>query len=256
MENNSKKAEYWQNVASKQKKLNKSLTHSDIYMPLLETNSINSLLHNTDEVLEIGCGGCDNSINYMKKVKTYTGVELIKDFVDISNTKIQNSKIQNSKIVNSDGFNFISDNEFQADKLITQRFIINLKDREMQIKFFKNVHKNSINRHLELIICEGFIDELNNLNTLRKEIGLHDIKVAEYNNFFDKSFIDEVLSIGFELIEEIKFNTYYFISRIFNTEAFNPTINVQELAYHYQIHHTLDIKKEISYTKILKLKIK
>lgn len=256
MENNSKKAEYWQNVASKQKEMQKSLTHSDIYMPMLETNSINSFLNNTDEILEIGCGACDNAIHYMKKVKAYTGVELIKDFVDISNLKIENENIKNSKIVNYDGFNFIANNKFQADKLITQRFIINLKDREMQMEFFKNIYKNSINRDLELIICEGFSDELNNLNELRKELGLKDIQVAEYNNFFDKYFIDEVLNIGFELIEEIKFNIYYFISRIFNTEVFNPTINVQELAYNYQINNILDIKKNISYTKILKIKLK
>ena len=53
---------YWQETAKKQEIVNKSLTHSDLFLPKLETEAIVSYIEEGDEVVEIGCGACDNSI--------------------------------------------------------------------------------------------------------------------------------------------------------------------------------------------------
>jgi cyclopropane fatty-acyl-phospholipid synthase-like methyltransferase len=89
MIDNSKSREYWESTAKKQKKLNRSFTHSNPYMPMLETNAIVSKISEDDTVLEIGCGACDNSIAYMRKSANYIGVEKIETFVDLSREKIK-----------------------------------------------------------------------------------------------------------------------------------------------------------------------
>ena len=253
MKSFAKSKEYWKETASKQKELNKSLTHSDDYLPQLETNAIKSFLNSNDKVLELGCGASDNSIHYMKKVKNYIGVEQIETFVELSNQKIEEANLSNSEILVNDGFEYIKNNKFDADKLITQRFIINLKDRKTQLDFFQNIKDNSLNTKLKLIICEGFEEELINLNKLRNKFLLPNVEIASYNNFFDKEFINELIGIGYKLSEVIKFNKYYFITRLFNTEQFDTKLDIQKLSFEIENDDLFDIDGDISYTKVLLL---
>jgi hypothetical protein len=110
--------------------------------------------------------------------------------------------------------------------------------------------KNSINPDLKLIVCEGFNEELENLNKIRKLVGLNEIKVSHYNNFFDSDFISDVIDIGYELEDCIVFNSYYFITRLFNTDLFESNVDIQKLGYDIENSDLMKINGDISYTKI------
>tara|TARA_B100001123_G_scaffold431340_1_gene552659 strand:+ start:15 stop:689 length:675 start_codon:yes stop_codon:yes gene_type:complete len=217
---------------------------------MLETNAIITKISAGDSVLEIGCGACDNSLGYMKKATKYIGVEKIETFVELSREKIKENNISNSSILMDDGYEYVKDTEFRADKLLTQRFLINLRNRELQLDFFKWVKKNSLNRNLKLIVCEGFYEEMHNLNMLRKLIGLNAIQVSDYNNFLDSNFISDVVDVGYEVEDCIIFNDYYFITRIFNTDLFESNVDIQKLGYEIENSNLMKIKGDISYTKI------
>lgn len=252
MENYSKKSKYWDKTAKKQKQIKTSLTHSDNYLPLLESNAIASFVDNNSDILEIGCGACDNSGNYISKARQYTGVDLIDTFIDIAKEKSETEQWNNVKLITSDGLNYVNNNSINANCIITQRFIINLIDKPSQIQFFKSIKRNIKHNYVKVIICEGFADELNNLNILRNIAGLPPIEIAHYNNFIDNAFLKEIERIGFRKIDEINFNTYFLFTRIFNNKKYNPNeLNFQNMAYNMQKTNILDINNNISYSKVI-----
>ena len=255
--NNAKASNYWDSAANKQKIVGISQTHSDKLLPLLETNAIAVNLSSNENVVDIGCGACDNSIKYMNICNSYVGVELIDTFVRLSLEKIAENKITNSKILKFDGLEYVKENELNYDSLITQRFIINLKDRASQLSFFSEIKNNNKNKNLKLILCEGFEEELNNLNTLRSIIGLDPIKVAHYNNFLDNKFIKDVTDLGFYLVKEFTFNSFFLLSRLFNNEKFaKNNIDIAKAAYDIENSNLLKIANNISYSKVIILKIR
>jgi hypothetical protein len=250
----SKLKSHWEETAKKQSELKKSLTHSDQYLPFLESEAILSNLKETDEILEIGCGACDNSLPYIKKCKSYIGVDVIDTFVDLAKKKISDNKLNNATVINTDGLEYIQENDILQNVLITQRFIINLK-KEAQLLFFKELRKKK-SKLTRIIICEGFNEELLELNRLRKIAGLDEIKVAEYNNFLDKHFIDELLKLGYKIVKEINFNIYFFITRIFNNKSFVfSTEDIPPVAYEFEKMKLFTFDNNISYSKILILEL-
>lgn len=252
--NYSKNKQYWENTAQKQKQTGTSLTHSDPFLPLLEREMIARQLSKNKTVLELGCGACDHSVLYMQASKQYTGVEFAHDFIDIGNHKIRKHRIKNAKLIRDDGYEYIENTKIIEDILITQRFIINLKDRETQLGLFRNIKKNGHSK-LKIVICEGFTEALEALNKLRREMSLGDIKVAEYNNFINSAFMNEIASIGFRVEKVFDFNTYFFITRLFNTEFIDSKIDIQEAAYKIEKNKLCDIKTDISYSKIYVLSV-
>jgi len=257
MNSNSKYKEYWEKTAQKQKEEGRTFTHSDKYIPILEREEISRHLDVNDKVLEIGCGACDNSIFYMPKVKEYMGVELIQTFVELSRERIESGSMHNASIVNDDGLEYIKNNKLNFDKLITQRFIINLATPEMQLDFFRYIHQNAQNRDAKIIVCEGFMEELNNLNLMRRKIGLANIPVAEYNNFLTLEMIEKIENIGFS-VESIKgFDTYLYATRLFNNEQFAANFDeMQKAAYTLEKANLSQISPSVSYVKIYVFSIK
>ena len=250
-----KNKEYWKKTSLQQSHSTKSLTHSDPYLPKLETDAIEAFIDPKDNVLEFGCGPCDNALSYMKKANSYIGVEFMENFTQLAKDKINQLKVANSEIIQYDGFEYARDMMIESDTIITQRFIINLRDRETQISFFKNLKENAKTK-FKMIICEGFLEELENLNKLRSIIGLSLINVAEFNNFLDKDFIDDIVKIGFERINEIKFNNYFYITRLFNNpEHLKEGINLNEEAYKIEKSGFVQFDFNISYSKVIVLKL-
>ncbi|MCK5059327.1 MAG: class I SAM-dependent methyltransferase [Candidatus Aminicenantes bacterium] len=254
--NFAKSQKYWEETAQKQKKLKESLTHSDRYLPQLETSAILSYISSGDSILEIGCGACDNSIPYIKKCKNYTGVELIQAFVELGRKRIREKSLNNAEIIPGDGYLYVLNKEITQDVLVTQRFIINLKDRDTQLGFFRAIRERNRGRKIKLIICEGFEKELRNLNKFRKIAGLEEIRIAEYNNFLDYRFLRDVEEIGYRIVDEVAFNTYFLITRLFNNNKFaKPGSEIAKIAFSLEKEKFIKIDREVSYSKIFVLEI-
>lgn len=239
MKTNSKKIDHWIETARKQKENPEiSLTHSDSYLPKLETEAILKLLDPDNNVLEIGCGAGDNSIHYADKCKDYTGVEVIIDFVDLAR-----QKMPEKKIILEDGYEYLLNNDLTQDTIILQRFLINLKDSNTQMNFMERLYER-VSTGTKLILCEGFEEELKNLNIFREKIGLEPIEVAPYNNFLDDDFILRIWEIGFQIKTIISFDIYFFVTRLFGE-------GTQEKAYKLQKGGFPWRSLEVSYSKVV-----
>lgn len=239
MKTNIKQITHWIETARKQKENPEiSLTHSDSYLPKLETEAILELLETDNDILEIGCGAGDNSIQYADKCKGYTGVEVVADFVELAK-----QKMPERKIILEDGYEYLLNSNITQDIIILQRFLINLKDSGTQMNFMEKLYER-VSAGTKLILCEGFERELKNLNIFREGIGLKSIKVAPYNNFLDEDFILKIWEIGFQVMTIISFDVYFFITRLFGEET-------QEKAYRLQKQGFPWRAPEVSYSKVV-----
>lgn len=98
--------------------------------------------------------------------------------------------------------------------IISERCLINLKTWDEQKQALLEM-KKCLAPDGRIILVENFIDGLNNLNTLRKQFGLHAIEVRWHNRYLVEK---EFLSLVFEhfTIEHHSNigNLYYLISRV------------------------------------------
>ena len=153
--NYSKNSDYWKKTGEKQKIAGKSLTHSDSFLPLLERESILNFLNPNDNVLEIGCGACDNSIYFMEACNKYHGIDLTEDFIELGQEKISKKNLSNSSLEVYDGYEFVRKNKITQNVIITQRFVINLLNKEIQLSFFENIKEKS-NRKFKITNLRRF----------------------------------------------------------------------------------------------------
>ena len=161
--------------------------------------------------------------------------------------------MSNSSLEVYDGYEFVRKNKITQNVIITQRFVINLLNKEIQLSFFENIKKNRTG-NLKLLICEGFSEELRNLNALRTNLDLPEIKVAEYNNFLDSSIVDGLIEMGYKLANEITFDNYFFVTRLISHESLE-TEKIQEIGYKMQNTLANFPAENVSYSKLLVFEI-
>ena len=161
-------------------------------------------------------------------------------------------QLTNAVLLCHDGYEYVVNNSIQQSALVTQRFLINLK-KELQLPFFKEllIHRGRIRR---IILCEGFLEELMNLNILREAIGLKPIPVAYYNNFLEADFLNRLQELGYKIVTEINFNLYFYLTRLFNNDTFSkPESGFAQAAFSLQHHGWIEFQKNVSYSKVVVL---
>ena len=164
---------------------------------------------------------------------------LLKEFSDISfvgadysEKMISNAKEQLDSEYLGNGVKFIvldvlnlDSNIGQFDAIISDRCLINLPSQDLQKKAIKNIHSVLNNGGLYFMV-ENFIEGHQKFNSLRKRLDLPKIPVRWHNNFFSESWFLPFIKDLFEIIEEIKFaSTYYLITRV----VFSKLCQLQEI---------------------------
>ena len=109
------------------------------------------------------------------------------------------------------------------DIIICQRVLINLLDKQDQIKALKNI-LDSLKSGGILISIEAFSSNLTHLNLCRKELGLSIIPPAHHNLYLEDLFFETPL-LNKEISEEGDnyLSTHYFITRVLHDVALKAT---------------------------------
>lgn len=191
-------------------------TSRDPYLGELERNFILTKLKKNYKCLEVGCGDAFHTIHYSKKVKELNAIDVSENLINIATKRVKKNKINNTNLSVCSALEIgkkFKGNNF--DCIISQRCLINLSTWKHQknaiIQIYELLKKDGI-----LIITEGFQENLNNLNTVRKQLKLKEIKVVEYNkNFILKEFL-KFTNEYFDIIDTNYYGSYLFLSRIFH----------------------------------------
>ena len=124
------------------------------------------------------------------------------------------------------------------DYIYTERSIINLDTLEQQVQAVDSLW-SMVAPGGRLILCEAFLDGLNEINTYRKSAGLQSIDPPWHNRYLSLSELGEFLPGSDQGYEIVEFSgTYYFVSRVIHAReallqgqepSYGASINQQSL---------------------------
>jgi cyclopropane fatty-acyl-phospholipid synthase-like methyltransferase len=217
----------------------------------IEMEAILEQLSNEDNILDIGCGEGENTIEYFKKVKTLIAL-------DYSLTRLEKLKAKNTRIITIQmDMRNISKEQFpeKFDKIITQRSLINLKNFEEQKMVIINIH-SLLKDNGKYLMLEGFHDGSEKINKVRKDFGLPSIDIKWHNCFFRKKELLDAIYPYFTLEYNRDFSMYFFISRILNAIVKHPEIpkwndNINKIAKKMELSYKNQFINSISRLEFL-----
>lgn len=203
MEKNKEVLDYW-NDPNIESMYDKNLIN-------LEIDLISSQIMSGSTILDAGCGEGEGTLDYSMIPRTTVYA------ADFSETRLEKAKErlkdrQNVKLLKIDFLdNFEFDTEF--DVIVSQRFLINLMDFELQKDVILRLSK-VLKKGGKLIMLEGSLDGVKQLNDFRKIYGLQPIPVKWHNKFFDDTMLEKYLSeIGLKLIHKDGIGEYFMLTR-------------------------------------------
>lgn len=200
----------YKNFAKIQKKSLKS-TINDLKVRNLEIKKISEYVTDKNiRILECGCGNgsVSNFLSSKFKVKI-DAFDSVKEFIKVANLFKKKNKLVNY-FVNDIG-NITLKKKY--DLVFTIRVLQNLPERKKYTAIKEVYKKLSKNGHA--LFIETTSKSHNNLNKIRKSMGLDEIQIQNYNILLnEKKIIAYAKKVGFRLLKVDNFlSTYYFWSR-------------------------------------------
>lgn len=197
-------ANYWEGSST--------ISLMDTNLKSLEINAIKKFLKKNDSVVDIGCGDGQSACECSKIVSKMLAIDNSQNMVNKAKNrakkKYPNLTIKKMNILELQSFN----EKFDAS--ITDRVITNLPNWKLQKKAILDI-KSILKPHGKYIMIENFNEGYNRLNKLRAIIGLEKIPKHWHNTFLNKSVLIPFLKNHFRIVDQINFNLYYFLTRVY-----------------------------------------
>ncbi len=193
---------------------------NDFGLKQLEMETLATYIRDGQKVLDLGCGSGTTAfaLNESKNLEI-TGMDFSPEMVKEANQE------RDKRGISAEKLNFFVQDIREIDGLLreqaglydvvmTERVLINLETWEEQ--------KNAIKKIMQLVkpgglylMCENLREGLENLNLMRKDVGLEPIVSPWHNRYLQ---LEEVAEIDFaEIVEQRDFTSvYYLFSRVIN----------------------------------------
>ena len=176
-----------------------------------EIDLIKKRISPNTKILDAGCGEGEGTIFYSAIP------DVIIHAVDFSSTRLKKAAIrltgrQNVVLKQID---FLSENQLDRDYdiVVSQRFLINLLDWELQMKVLLDL-MSLLKTGGQLLLLEGSKSGVNSLNEFRAVFGLDAIPIKWHNLFIDDYQLSEFMrQHGYSLVEEDGLGTYFLLTR-------------------------------------------
>lgn len=207
--------DFWDSQAEKYGQ-NPETSTPDILAKELEIKTLLPYCQDSDRILDVGCGNGQTIVELAEKVRaTFIGFDFSYSMIKIAKQRNLHNLLGTIQFFTDD----ISNPQIKwsgFDKVITDRCLINLPSREMQVAAILRIHDMLKSDGLFLMI-EDTLQGLQKLNSLRRQADLYEIKTRWHNLYIDEDYILNAIKNKFDLIEINNFtSTYYIGSRIFN----------------------------------------
>lgn len=197
-------------------------TSRDPYLGKLEEDHVLELLHPNHTVLEIGCGDASHTINFSRKVRQIYALDVAKSLIALAKKRSAESGASNIEFETGSVLDLAKIFKGRRiDCVVSQRCLINLPTWKDQRKAILQIHKLLQPGGL-FLLTEGFQDELDNLNQVRRKVGLPEIRVVDYNRNFTHGEFDSFIAEHF-VVEEVRdYGFYLFASRVYHPLVVQP----------------------------------
>lgn len=197
-------------------------TSRDPYLGQLEEENLLCYLSGHNHVLEIGCGDGLHTIKYARCVKQLSAIDVAESLIQLARDKMDCEGVANVSFTVGSVLDLRELYGFsQFDCVMSQRCLINLPDWQYQQDAIVQVSDVLKNGGL-FLLTEGFQDELDNLNAVRRIVNLDQIRVVDYNRNLIRKDFEEFVGNYFDVLEILDYGTYLFLSRVFHPLAVLP----------------------------------
>lgn len=176
-----------------------------------EIKLISKFIPEGSKILDAGCGEGEGTAIYAEIANvTIQGVDFSDTRLSKANERLKDkSNVKLKKLDLAEETTL--DNDF--DVIISQRFIINITDWSLQQKILKNLMKH-LKEGGTFLLMEGYLQGALELNEIREEMGLPDIKIPWHNLFLDDALLKKLMKeSGLELEYENGLGSYYLLTR-------------------------------------------
>ena len=176
-----------------------------------EINLVKSYISPNSKILDAGCGEGEGTLQYS------TVSNVIIHAVDFSETRLKKAREKLSEInnVTFKKVDFLNNYvlDFDYDIIISQRFLINLMDWELQKKVISDL-MGLLKPGGKFLLLEGSEQGTEDLNSIRRIFGLPPIAVKWHNLFFnDLKLQNFILEQGYKVENVLGFGEYFFLTR-------------------------------------------
>ena len=180
----------------------------------LETDFVLSFLGSDDELADFGCGDGESTVHYASKVRTCLALEHSSNLREKAAMRFKDAGLRNITLVPGDALD-LSAYEAKFNVVVTQRVIINFMTFEEQKKVIQNIWQ-SLRPGGRYIMVENTFEGFEALNSIRRSVGLSNLQLHDWHNYFlhlDK--FTEFLEGKFVIEQTHTFNLYYLLTRVF-----------------------------------------
>lgn len=183
----------------------------DKFLLRLEINLIKKYIKPGMKILDAGCGEGEGTVEYAD----IPGVVVhAADFSD-TRLKMAQTRLKNKPNVILKKIDFLDDYQLDRDYdvIVSQRFLINLPSWELQKKVIADL-MSMLKVGGRLLMMEGSIEGVRELNDFRKRFGLEQIPIRWHNLFFDdRQLLNFVHAKNFRLIAKDGLGEYFLLTR-------------------------------------------
>jgi ubiquinone/menaquinone biosynthesis C-methylase UbiE len=163
------------------------------------------------KVLDAGCGEAEGTVVYSSIPN------VVIDAVDFSSTRLNKAaeRLQGRPNVFLKTVNFLGKYQLDQDYdiIVSQRFLINLLDPELQHKVLFDLMA-LLKSGGRLLMLEGSRQGVDSLNEFRAAAGLAPIPIRWHNLFFDDQNLVKLMERqGYHLVEQDGLGTYFVLTR-------------------------------------------
>lgn len=183
----------------------------DKYLLQAEIKLIQQRIPEGKKVLDAGCGEGEGTLAY----STIPGIKI--HAVDFSETRLHKAqeRLRDHNNVVFKKIDFVNDYELDRDfdVIVCQRFLINITDWEIQKKILYDL-MSLLKKDGVLLMLEGSVQGVNELNEIRLQWGLPGIPIQWHNLFFDdEKLLPFMEQQGFTLVETDGLGAYFLLTR-------------------------------------------
>lgn len=191
----------------------------------LEIENISKYINDGDTVLDVGCANGYSTFKQYEqhKLNSIIGVDFAENMINAANDRLNNihDKPGNMLFNQGDIRNLEFENN-QFDVVYTTRVIINLSTWEEQVNAIKECIRVA-KPNGKIILSEGFWEPLMLLNSMRLLVNLKPLVEHDFNRYFKKYKIEELmkeLNLEYDIID---FSSIYYLGSRFLRELVTDT---------------------------------
>jgi SAM-dependent methyltransferase len=197
----------------------------DDNMRVLEIETVENWLGETDRVLEVFCGNGVSTLEFATHCSHVVACDLSEKMIVSAMRNLadrrpirKNVRFEQRNILDIDS----AYTPGQFDTVVSIRGLINLPSRDLQKEAILKIH-GLLPKNGKFIFIEGYRNGLNAINRLRKKFSLKPLSMPWYDNYFEEPELSEFLLNLFRVKDKRNLDIYFFVSRVLYPLACLPS---------------------------------